>query len=749
MRLPFRPSLLAASLLCAVATPAMSSGGESLYVSRFASQFQPARLPDYAAGNLGVVQGSYWRLYQFMAFKAATGKPLTAQQLAALTPHGWRVGPNAGFDYIENSETNGTAEWLAKRQKYAALLKLPEQVDVGYLDDAGDFESYINCNADAFKQAAATLEARAGAKPDAWTAQWILGQDAVFSNCAGKANGAGKAPSKPVVQLPPPLPKGAPESLVWDHAYQSAAANFYARNLDAARVQFQAIAQQGKSPWRTLGGYLAARTLIRKATLEFPKRADEPAKPERTALLTQARQEMAALSTTYAPARRMMALIDARLDPAQRIATLARLLDKDGFNAETPGLLSDYLTLLDTQEWMKMALAKEPLTAWIGNMQTPAGSASDEEPDARALAMKTMRQSWLKQPDALWLAPLLKLAHAGELSDAERKAAAAVAPAHPLYLTLQYHLTRIDLEEKHAEQADRNLDRLTAAYGKKMSVATSNRFRALKMGSAGSLDGFMQAALRRPETIGEPDDTTPEPLQAAAVDEDFGRTVLRSFSMSQLKAVLQHPALPPDWKTKLEETLFTRALIFKDEPTALSLLGAMAKNRKSTAHLYARYRKAASGAARDVVAKIILINTPELQPAVLGSDNMVRYWGCANAGGKFMMYEVGASAPFAPRFLSKEQVAEADREYQKMMALPLRTEYVAPVLLEWAGVKRDDQEAPKALHYLVASTRMECPYGTDKPEKEQLRTRYSRAAFELLKKKYGDSDWAQSTKYFY
>ena len=83
------------------------------------------------------------------------------------------------------------------------------------------------------------------------------------------------------------------------------------------------------------------------------------------------------------------------------------------------------------------------------------------------------------------------------------------------------------------------------------------------------------------------------------------------------------------------------------------------------------------------------------------------------------------------------------------MALPLRSEYLAPSLLAWAGTRPAGDEAPKALHLLVAATRMECTSGTEKPEKEQMRARYSRAAFDLLKKEYPDSKWAKATKYFY
>ena len=755
MRLSHRYSLVAAALLCAVSAPASSSGDDGAYVNPFASQFQPSRLPNYARGNLGVVQGSYWRLYQYMAYKAATGKPLTPQQVAALAPNAWRVGPGAVTDYAENPERNGTGDWIAKRAEYAAALSLPARDGVGFMSEGTAMESYVNCHADAFKQAAATLDARAqlgaGGKPDAWTRQWLLGQDAVFANCEEPNHPYDKPRPARVVQLPPPLPKAAPEWLKFDHAYQSAAANFYARSLDTARSQFQAIALQPKSPWQTLGGYLAARSLIRKAALEYPLRADAPVPPQRAALLTQAKQELVAISTAYAPAKRMIALVEARINPDERIAALARILDKEPFGADTPALLSDYLVLLDSQDTRVTIQAKEPLTAWIGTMQAPALAVSDESGTRRTLALATLRKSWLRQNDALWLAPLLTLAQRGDLNDAEKKAAAAVPATYPLYLTVQYHLTRLAIDDKDYNSADKNIDRLFASHGKTMSVATTNRFLALKTATASTLDGFLKASLRRPEQIGSPDETRPEPAEAARTDEDFGRVVLGMLPMGELKALLKHPKLPAEWKPKLEETVFTRALIFNDEATALELLDSIAKSRKTTAHLYARYRAATPGAARKLAGDIILVNTPELEPAVLGANNNgVRYWGCSTPSYKFPMPDADhSSQSFAPHFIDKEKLAEADKENKLMLALPLRSEYVAPSLLAWAATKPADHEAPKALHLLVAATRMECTSGTSKPEKEQMRARYSRAAFDMLKKDYRDSKWAKATKYFY
>lgn len=755
MRLIPTCSLLATALLCALSAPAQASGGDDFPRNRFASEFQPGRLPLFAGGNLGVVPGSYWRIYQYLAYQAAKGKPLTPQQLASLSLNEWRVGGGSEWDYIYEPDKNGSGEWLRERALFAKQWGLPTDTKFEITGESGEGETFVNCNADAFKQATATMKARAklgaGGKPDNWHKQWLQGQDMVFSNCQEPPHQYGEPVAKRVAYLPPALSKLAPEWLQHDRAYQIAAANFYARNYDAARAQFQDIAKQAKSPWQPLGSYLAARTLIRKATLAYPLQPQKPPAPERLAALAQAKKELDALAPSYAPARKMVSLVEARLNPAERVAAIARILDKEPFSDATPRLLADYLILMDQQTPRQMIEAKEPLTAWIGAMQAfvPANpwepAAGKELDEQRALAVAALRKSWLKQADPLWLAPLASLAKGGELTAAERKAAAALAPAHPLYLTVQYHLVRLAVAEKQLERANKTIDALTAAHGKTMSIATINRFKALKMVTAGSRDEFLTAAVRSADDVEGGEAIDAAPAAPTETDVDFGQSVLRYMPLTELKALMNNPQLPAAWKTRLQETVFARALIQNDEATALELLDTLARTRKTTAHLYARYRAAKPGDERRVAGILILVNTPELNPSVVGRNGAERFWGCG------VNEEAGSTktGPAAPRFISAERLAQAEKEQDVLRRLPLRTEYLAPPLLEWAGKKPADDEAPKGLHFLVAATRMECPYGTAKPEKEQLRARYSRAAFDMLHKLYPASKWAKATKYFY
>jgi hypothetical protein len=758
MRLSSTCFLFAGSMLWACAAPAAASGDDFYRTSRFASEFQPASAALFAAGQLGVVPGSYWRLYHYLAYQAARGRPLSKQQVAALTIDSWHVGTASEWNNVK-PDSPGPATWLAARAPLAAQLGLPATMEIDVSAVATHGDAYLNCHPDAFRQAGLSMAARAalaaGGKPDAWFKLWLQGQDAVFANCEEPRHEWDKPVPKRVVKLPPALPADAPAWLRHDHAYQSAAANFYARNFDQARSQFEAIARANGSPWQALAPYLAARTLIRKATLAYPLDGKDPA-PERLAALAQARQELEALARTSAPARQMASLAEARLDPAARLATLARALEKEPFGPDTPRMLSDYLVLMDKLPRRITMAASEPMTAWIASMQADAvldewssgrGALLQEQ---RVAALERLRKSWLKQDDPVWLAPLLSLAQPNELHAAERKAASAMPATHPLYQTVQYHLARLALAEHEGERAEHDLERLLASQGKQMSVATSNRFLGLKMLAAGTVDAFLAAAPRRPDPLerGEAIDAPASgATSASATDDDFDVALWRHLPLATLGVLRSHALLPPASAPRLEESMLARALIAGDEDTALGLLDAVARARKSTAHLYQRYRKAASGAERTLAGALILVNTPELHPAVFDKDDNKRYWGCRKEWGDGPVL-VRQGAP-APRFLSAQQNAAAAREQETLLRLPLRTEFLAPTLLQWARSRPADEEAPKALHFLVASTRMECPYGSALPEAEQVRARYSREAYEVLHKYYPASKWAKATKYYY
>jgi len=67
--------------------------------------------------------------------------------------------------------------------------------------------------------------------------------------------------------------------------------------------------------------------------------------------------------------------------------------------------------------------------------------------------------------------------------------------------------------------------------------------------------------------------------------------------------------------------------------------------------------------------------------------------------------------------------------------------YIAEQAIKWANANPTDPRIPEALHLAVTTTRFGC---TDKNT-----GRWSKAAFDLLHRKYPNTSWARKTKYWF
>ena len=244
------PLALVALALSSRPTPApgCSFSEPTLFVTPYAPDTPPAR---YVAGELGVLQPTWIRAYLVVAYLDLAGIPLTAGER------------RAAVSYLEGPTPPGTAgldAWTKARDAATGAPgpQIETERSVGYT-------TYVNCGDDAFRQAAETLASyeKTYGPGSAETRDWIDAQNAVFWSCGGGAP-----------RDLPALPEGAPAARRADRAYQIAASSFYAGRLEEARKAFEEIASDAGSRWRNLAPYLAARAVLRQATL-----AEEPAGP--------------------------------------------------------------------------------------------------------------------------------------------------------------------------------------------------------------------------------------------------------------------------------------------------------------------------------------------------------------------------------------------------------------------------------------------------------------------------------------
>ena len=743
-------------VLCAycalLANITYASGGDGgLSENVFAPEYHvpKADIADYAIGNLGVLQKSYWRVYQFLAYRALTNHALTNDQVASLNIEGWQVGTtNQKWDYAYDTKANGVSSWLSARQ---IIKGTPEIKDLSVQREVGNYYNYyINCSANALELAASTLKTRLEQHGEDLARQWLAGQDAVFANCSGQHYKQLDKVLQSEVTGPPKLENNAPKWLIDDRAYQTAAAYFYREKFDEARAGFQAIAKNKQSPWHTISNYLAARCLIRQATLQYQPAAGtltaeqhEAATKTGKALLSLAKKELLLISKTYPPAKQLITYIDAQLDPSARLATLGKLLASSEINADTPQQLTDYLLLLDRAETnAAIKPSKDPMTKWIAAMQGYVVNQYDsgEEYDKklekqRQTTVELAREQWQKdQNSATWLVPMVIHAKVGELKAEEMKAIDAIAVTSPAYQTMQYHLARLSIAENKLNDADDIVTKMLTQYSTSMNIANKNRWLALKVVAARTLAEYLQAL---PRQYAEEFSAVPIPNEAKqpakaptiGFDNDYDQHLYHDFSLAELNGLLVNKDFPAQYDNKtLKETMWARAIILEDFETAKNLTDGLMQGRDTTKHLFERFKNAQTDDEKRLVAMLIFANVPEL--SLYGNPYVWSDSSCFNKGD---------CKPQTLNFLQASAVEAAKVEHQKLYKYSIENDYIAPALLAWAKQKPKDPEAPKALHFFVYRKN----YG-QKPD-----TKLAREAFRLLHNNYPNSEWASKTKYFY
>ncbi len=764
MAIPFaknRLSQLARSVsllaLCLSTSSALASGGDEFFESVFAPEFHVANqeIKQYAAGNLGIVSGSYWRIFHLLAYRAASGQTLSLDEQNLFALARWNVVPGKlGVEVAPNKTAPDNVE-LDALQKWLLARKTADgkgEIKLDAMAETTEYDYYLNCHDDAFTRATQTLQERLKTGGKQWASVWRANQDAVFANCNATFDKIkNKRPFYPL----PALPANVPAWLKHDYDYQSASALFYAGQFEAARAKFQQIAKASDSPWQSLGNYLATRCLIRQATLIL-----QP--PKREAMLETARAELVAQGKSYAPAQQLLGWVDARLRPQLRLQEVGQQLASGKLKESSVQLLIDYLALMDKVPNLDQMASNEAMTAWIGAMQGNAAltwyDSSDKTPN-RKQAMQVARKFWAKKREPHWLMPLLSNAKVGELTPDEIKAASSVPNSSPAYQTLQFHLTRLLIVENKLDQADAQVNLALASTN--LLASTRNRWLRMKLATAKTQEEFLQAGKRQAveKEISFDEDTRQPKDKQPNSENDFIRHLLQHFPIAQLKQAL--PATKeinfPLWYTWRDSTtpelavaIWTRAVLLGDYATADEVtdqvLAGREKGAATTKHLYQRFKDAKDAKGKRDAALLIFINAPELQPYTILPDGKGLYWGCAANWTTDFMQEADLAVP---NFMSKEARATMQKEQKKLLALPIRSEYLAPQLFEYAKSNPEDPEVPKALHFLVASTRLECPSGPFIQRDEKLKPPYSKQAFQLLHKKYPKSEWAQKTKYFF
>ena len=712
---------LAAALVAAVligltcGMPVRACGPYALTAWFWLTKTPNVPLDRYLAGQIGILDIDLDRAYQYVAYRYFSGLGLDSESTAALRAY-WKDPPAPRDPWARDPAVE---QWEKTRREKSGLAAPPS---INPLRDAArDVDGqtyyfwYLNCLSDAFVTAARTLDERVaqfGAGSETVRA-WVGAQDQVFHNCAGGES------------IPEALSDDQPALARADRAYQIAAAHFYAGHLEEAERQFRLIAHDQDSPWHAVSAYLVARAIVRQGTLA------EPVNRERLAAAATYLGELLTdrtLASMHPAARTLLDVVRTNLDPAARGRELAAALTRPTLEPTAAQMLFDYLWLLKRYP---AADAGDDLGAWM------SGRAHGRWSGTHASALLAAAIASMHGSDA----------GAGELIDA----AAQVPPDSPTYVTVAYHRARLLARRGQLDEARQQLDQLLRERPEALSPGDRNRILSLRAPLATSLDEFLRLAQEVPVAVGY-DDGTPPPLGTEDKPEfggralfipDAARTLSLYFTPAMMLDVLQRDTLTPYLQRRVALTAWTRAVLTDDDAAAADLLPYVRRMAPELRADVDAYHAAKPGVARRFAAAVMLLRFPGLQPAFGNSvgreqpigqiDSFRDNWWCAGDTN-------APDTPSAPVFVTTEQQAAAAAMHAKLDALGAAPIYLGDIVLGWARSHPRDPRVPEALHLVVRATRYGCANDDGAT---------SRAAFQLLHRRYTRSEWAAQTPFWF
>ncbi len=720
------PSLL---LVALIAPRDGDSCGPFLFEAQFTTYHGPVEA-EFSSGQMGVLRPHFYREPLVAAWRALSGMPPTGGQRAALLPK--EAVPAAN----PHEPRTPMDRWLAARLLVPGAAVI-NRIDPDKTVPGTDYQFYVNCLDDAFDAAAATLRRRIGGwgASSPMVAEWLRGQDRVFQNCSA-------GPS-----IPAQVPEADP-LLAADRAYQIAAAQFYAQQYSEAAAGFTTIAADPASPWREIAPYLAARVCIREGTLgKNDDKLREAERRLRQILDDPARQAL------HSSVEGLLEFVRGRLDPQARITELGVELMKPGVGPRFARAITDYTMLWDRLDASQIPppVAESELADWIQSFQhgQDGSHAFDRWRSTRTLPWLVAAVVWARPADP----------QVPELLAAAR----AVHPDSPAWATVTYYGIRLRIARGESDPARVWADEALAT---KPPDSVANLLRAERSRLARNWTEFLRAAPRKPVALyygdGFGDDPIGEPpRKSVAFDADTVRPMNETVPLERWIAAARSPLLPRTLQADVAQAGWVRAVILGDAASARGLAARLAQLAPALAGEMRAWLDERDPAAANFAAVFLMLRAPGLTPLlrpglgretpVLRRDQLRDNWWTlaprANPGYRdpehdalFDLYPDGNFG--SSDFLSREQRAEGAKQWTQLVdAAGNSVNFLATRAIAWARAHPRDPRVPEALHLVVEATH----YG---PTNDQS-SAYSRQAFELLHRRYPQSEWTRKTRYWY
>ncbi len=368
------------------------------------------------------------------------------------------------------------------------------------------------CRGMRFRRAALALETMIGnfGASSPQVKQWVDAQDKDLTECSNPQPSADGTPTPAPADVPEPLTEGTPFERA-QRNYQIAAANFYSGDFDTAAKMFAAIAANPSSPWRQLAPYLVVRATIRKATLS--------AETNDHAILAQAEAQLNKMiaapgdDMVKRSAQRLLGFVQTQLHPEQRQQELAHAVMIPNSGELFRQNVGDYVWLLEHGN-LHEHYNSDDLTNWI------TGLCATNTCDSG-----TTIEKWKKTSSMPWLvAAIIETPASDPSAPALIEAAEKIKPDSPAFVTLTYHIARLQIGKGKTEEARKKLDALLAIRAQ-LPVSTVNEVMRLRMKTARDLNELLVDAPRTPLGFTDTQDSneipanlaeTPAPAEAPA-----------------------------------------------------------------------------------------------------------------------------------------------------------------------------------------------------------------------------------------
>jgi len=717
-------------------------------------------LENFAAGKLGVITPNWARSYLVAAYRNLAGIPLSENEAKAIKS----VWDDRLHNAWESNDEQAIKKWTEARKQVPGLAAATTINAYRNREKPHEYESFLNCQPDAFDNAEATLDARIkefGADSQA-VRSWVGAQDTVFANCSEGQHIPVSAASE--TQDLPPLLRA-------DRTYQIAAANFYATNFDEATKLFDSIAQDKSSPWRGKAAYLAARAMLRKGSLADKEDDGRPALADAETRLNAVLKDKLATAAHEAAAR-LLNLARLRLHPEEKLHEIAHLLVKKEASPNFKQDVWDYTVLLDK------FLGEDSEDEQTKKPQRPSGLTSDDltdwvltfEDSSTAAAAHSLDR-WKKNKSLPWM--VSAISKASGISPEAREllsAAASVDHSSPAFASVAYHSARLLIEGNRARDARTMLDKTLAVDRQNLSPSALNLLLAQRMTLAQNLDEFLHSAQRVPagfsddsdgREIPEEETSTKETIKDARLffDVDAANAFNKSMPASIIEEAANSKALAPNLRRDVAQAAFVRATMIDDRVTANQAAVFLQGVYPQLKEFLTAYLKATTPEARRFAAVFVSLKFPGLRPYVsagIGRTTALEeidsyrdnYW-CAEpptpVSGSGAQGEGEEGQPKlkplrVPEFLQPTQSLAAT-QFAALQALGTAPNYFCRLAIAWAEKNPADPRAPEALHLAVRSTRYGCT--------DDQTGRWSKAAYDLLHKQYPNTTWAKATKYWF